>query len=197
MLERGLLAGAHTGRASWSGQCQPRRSINQTTAALGALGFVVTRPSERYPGVKRFRVCLNVDAHGNETAGREQYRRCCLSSTFGRPMMVRCSWLSKGRARPVRQPGAGNTFMAAWAKSKDSKSALPAATTNLPRSTPAPAARSTSEPPPYQQIRGYDERIAKCPRQVQRSLRRQHQFHSRLAPLPQPLRHQGVSVRPL
>jgi len=62
-------------------------------------------------------------------------------------------------------------FTAGSAKSKDSKSALPASTTNLPRSTPAPAARSTSEPPPYQQIRGDDERIAKCPSQVQRSLR--------------------------
>ena len=54
-------------------------------------------------------------------------------------------------------------FTAGSAKSRDSKSASPALKTNLPRSTQTIASPSTSEPPPYQQMRGHDERITKCP----------------------------------
>ena len=41
------------------------------------------------------------------------------------------------------------------AKPKDSKSASPASPDKLDPSTPAPAALSTSEPPPYQRIRDH------------------------------------------
>ena len=84
---------------------------------------------------------------------------------YGRTQRYDLAWRRSGATS--RTESSRPNFTAGSAKSKDSKSALPVSTTNLPRSTPVPAARSTSEPPPYQQIRGDDERIAKCPRQVE------------------------------